>query len=113
MTSGPPGSRWSTRCSRSFPCCSPWPRGSSSAASGATSESRIVPQDPARRDAEALDAVDPLAGFRAEFVRADDDTTIYLNGNSLGRLPRRTAERLADVVAREWGAGLSGSWDDW
>jgi kynureninase len=37
---------------------------------------------------------------------------IYLDGNSLGPLPRATAGRLADVIAREWGDGLIRSWND-
>lgn len=62
--------------------------------------------------AAALDAADPLAGFRDRFVVADPDT-VYLDGNSLGRLPRETLARLQDVVAREWGGGLVGSWERW
>ena len=63
--------------------------------------------------AAALDAADPLAAFRDAFVR-DDPELIYLDGNSLGRLPRPTRERLATAVVRdEWGAGLIRSWTDW
>ena len=65
-----------------------------------------------RTDAEALDAADPLAGFRDEFVVADEGL-VYFDGNSLGRLPRRTADRLAAVVADGWGAGLVRSWSEW
>ncbi|MFC3581396.1 kynureninase [Sphingomonas hylomeconis] len=56
-----------------------------------------------------LDAADPLAAFRARFVLPDGQT--YLDGNSLGALPRATAARLADTVTREWGQGLIGSWN--
>ena len=66
--------------------------------------------DPAR--AAALDATDPLAGFRDRFV-ARDPELIYLDGNSLGPLPRATAERLARVVADEWGGELVRAWDHW
>ena len=66
--------------------------------------------DPAR--AVALDADDPLAGFRERFVIPDPDLC-YLDGNSLGRLPAATAERLAQVVTEEWGRGLIGSWERW
>ena len=38
---------------------------------------------------------------------------IYLDGNSLGRLPLATAERVAQVIRDEWGTGLIGSWDHW
>jgi kynureninase len=64
-----------------------------------------------RADAEALDAADPLAGFRERFVLGDPGT-IYLDGNSLGRLPHATRERLADLVA-EWGERLVTAWPDW
>jgi kynureninase len=65
-----------------------------------------------RTEAEGLDAADPLAGFRDEFVVADEGL-VYFDGNSLGRLPRRTAERLAAVVTDEWGTGLVRSWTEW
>jgi kynureninase len=60
--------------------------------------------------ADELDETDPLAAFRDRFVFADD--TIYADGNSLGRLPHATAERLAERVA-EWGARLVTGWHDW
>lgn len=65
-----------------------------------------------RTYAEQLDAADPLAGFRDRFVIADE-TLIYLDGNSLGRLPRATASRVAEAVRSEWGAGLVRSWGEW
>lgn len=65
-----------------------------------------------RADAEALDAADPLAGFRDRFV-IPDDGLVYLDGNSLGRLPKATVEALDRTVREEWGAGLVGSWDTW
>ena len=46
--------------------------------------------DLTRSAAEALDAADELAAFRARFVGTDDDApgrAIYLDGNSLGRMP--------------------------
>ena len=55
--------------------------------------------------ARALDAADPLSAFRERFVIADPEL-IYLDGNSLGRLPRATAGRLATVVEEEWGERL-------
>jgi len=66
--------------------------------------------DPAR--AAALDGADPLAGFRDRFVFRDPDL-VYLDGNSLGRLPRATARRLAQVVEEEWGGDLVRGWDHW
>jgi kynureninase len=65
-----------------------------------------------RAVAEELDTEDPLRGFRDEFVVADEDL-VYVDGNSLGRLPRRTVERLREVIADEWGAGLVRSWATW
>ena len=58
----------------------------------------------------ALDATDALARFRDEFALPDG--VIYLDGNSLGPLPRATAPRLAAVIADEWGRGLIRSWND-
>ena len=57
-----------------------------------------------------LDAEDELAQFREEFVLAEPDL-IYLDGNSLGRLPQKTAERLGATVANEWGRDLIRGWN--
>ncbi len=57
---------------------------------------------------DALDAADPLAGMRGLF--AIPEGIVYLDGNSLGPLPRATPARLAEVAAREWGDGLIRSW---
>jgi kynureninase len=59
-------------------------------------------------DVADLDAADPLAWFRDRFQLRDG--LIYLDGNSLGALPKATAGRLARVVAEEWGEGLITSW---
>lgn len=66
-----------------------------------------------RDDLVARDAADPLAPLRDRFDLPPG--LIYLDGNSLGALPRRTAERVADVIETEWGAGLVRSWNtrDW
>jgi kynureninase len=64
-----------------------------------------------RADAERLDAADPLAPFRERFV-IDDPETIYLDGNSLGRLPLATRERLTELTA-EWGSELVRGWHEW
>ncbi len=58
----------------------------------------------------ALDAADPLAAFRDRFALPEG--VIYLDGNSLGPLPRATPGRIAAVIAREWGEGLIRSWND-
>ena len=60
--------------------------------------------------ARLLDTRDELAGFREAFAIADPGL-IYLDGNSLGRLPRRTAERLATAVTEEWGRDLIRGWN--
>ena len=57
----------------------------------------------------ALDEADPLARFRDQFALPRD--TIYLDGNSLGALPRRTAARIGQVIAQEWGQDLIRSWN--
>ena len=64
------------------------------------------------RDPAALDAADPLAAFRDRFVFSDPGL-VYLDGNSLGRLPRATVERLAAVVGEDWGGELIRGWDHW
>ncbi|MDQ6848146.1 MAG: kynureninase [Candidatus Dormibacteraeota bacterium] len=58
----------------------------------------------------ARDDVDPLASIRQQFALPDG--LIYLDGNSLGALPVRTAPRLASVVDDQWGHGLVRSWLD-
>ncbi|HEY5032386.1 MAG TPA: aminotransferase class V-fold PLP-dependent enzyme [Actinomycetes bacterium] len=60
--------------------------------------------------AAALDAADPLAGLREEFLLPEGVT--YLDGNSLGALLRTVPARVQDVVRRQWGEGLIASWDD-
>ncbi len=50
------------------------------------------------------------APFRDRFV-IDDPHVVYLDGNSLGRLPKATVARLHKVVADEWGQALIGSWN--
>ncbi len=66
-----------------------------------------------RADALALDAGDPLAGWRDEFVIPDPEL-IYLDGNSLGRTPKRTVAALHRVID-DWAVDLISSWweHDW
>lgn len=64
----------------------------------------------ARDDLLALDREDPLAPFRDELVVPEG--VIYLDGNSLGALPKKTPERLREVVENEWGASLIRSWNE-
>jgi len=69
---------------------------------------------PTLDDVRAMDGADPLAGFRERFVigGGSDDPVAYLDGNSLGRLPRATAERMRQVVEHEWGIRLIRGWAD-
>jgi kynureninase len=66
----------------------------------------------AQLDPVVLDSADPLASFRDRFVFSDPGL-VYLDGNSLGRLPRATRGRLATIVEDEWGGELVRGWDHW
>lgn len=64
-------------------------------------------------DIQLLDRNDPLAVFRDRFSLPEG--VIYLDGNSLGALPRGVKGRMDDVVSNQWGEGLIRSWNthDW
>ncbi|MXO86200.1 kynureninase [Altererythrobacter aurantiacus] len=66
-----------------------------------------------RDEAKALDAADELAPFRERFHLPEG--IVYLDGNSLGALPKQTKKRLNSVICEEWGEGLIRSWNeaDW
>ncbi len=61
--------------------------------------------------AQSMDAQDPLASFRDAFVFAEPDL-VYVDGNSLGRLARCSAERIEEVVGEQWGRRLIRSWNE-
>jgi len=61
---------------------------------------------------QELDAKDELASFRAEFHVADE-SLCYLDGNSLGRLPKRTIEAVNSFLTDEWGRELVDGWSHW
>jgi len=61
--------------------------------------------------AQEMDAQDELASFRDEFVISNPDL-IYLDGNSLGRLPKRSIATLNKVIADQWGDRLIRSWNE-
>ncbi len=61
--------------------------------------------------AEQLDAADPLAKFRQRFVIADPGL-VYLDGNSLGRLPKTAANLAGQVVQEQWGKRLVRGWNE-
>ena len=65
-----------------------------------------------RTHAEALDAKDPLAAFRNEFV-IEDQTLSYLDGNSLGRMPIETIKVVDKYLRNEWGSKLVTGWSGW
>ena len=66
-----------------------------------------------RTDAMAMDDRDPLRALRDRFALPDG--VIYLDGNSLGALPKSTPDRLAHAIRHEWGERLIRSWNeaDW
>lgn len=61
----------------------------------------------------AMDAADPLRSVRERFTLPEG--LVYLDGNSLGALPRAAAARQAEVIREEWGRSLIRSWNthDW
>jgi kynureninase len=61
------------------------------------------------QDCRALDAQDPLRALRQQFTLPEG--VIYLDGNSLGVLPKTAAARVAEAVTAEWGQGLIRSWN--
>lgn len=63
-----------------------------------------------RAHCEALDAQDLLAHFRDKF--SIPPGTLYLDGNSLGVMPKGAMARATEVVEQEWGVGLIKSWND-
>jgi kynureninase len=62
-----------------------------------------------RDDCAALDRADPLAPLREQFHVPEG--LVYLDGNSLGPLPRTAPARVAEVMEQEWGQGLIRSWN--
>ena len=74
---------------------------------------RIDPEAAVQRGyAESLDANDPLSKFKSEFVIQDPDLC-YLDGNSLGRLPKKTIEQVNHFLLNEWGTELVDGWSHW
>ncbi|MET0234976.1 MAG: kynureninase [Kibdelosporangium sp.] len=64
-------------------------------------------------DVRALDAADELAVFRDRFLPIEDPGVVaYLDGNSLGRPPRATLDRLGHLVTQEWGTRMIRSWEE-
>jgi kynureninase len=65
-----------------------------------------------REYALALDASDPLAKYRELFVNNDPNQG-YLDGNSLGRLPKATIQAVNDFMVSEWGNEVVAGWSHW
>ena len=65
-----------------------------------------------RSFAEALDAADELAKYKQQFQISDPDLC-YLDGNSLGRLPKKTIEQVNHFLTEEWGKELVDGWSHW
>ena len=70
---------------------------------------RSTHSTPTREQFAALDAADRLAPLRQLFELPPE--VIYLDGNSLGALPRASADRVQRTVRDEWGRGLITSWN--
>src|SRR5215510_6378315 len=60
--------------------------------------------------AQYLDQQDPLASYRDQFVITDPNL-VYVDGNSLGRMPKASAARAKQVVDEEWGHDLIRGWN--
>ena len=69
------------------------------------------PDESGHDRARALDADNPLLGLRDTFV-VDDPDLLYLDGNSLGRLPAAAAQVVQDTAQRQWGSRLIRSWNE-
>jgi kynureninase len=66
-----------------------------------------------RARARELDAADPLAAYRDQFITpADHDVVAYLDGNSLGRPLAATAALMAEFIERQWAGRLIRGWTD-
>ena len=65
-----------------------------------------------RQYALDLDVTDPLAKYRDQFVNTDPKIC-YLDGNSLGRLPKKTVEVINNFLINEWGTKVVEGWADW
>jgi kynureninase len=65
-----------------------------------------------REYALELDRKDPLAHFKSQFV-IDDPEMCYLDGNSLGRLPKATITAINDFMTKEWGPEVVTGWSHW
>ena len=65
-----------------------------------------------REYALELDKNDPLAHFKSQFVVSDPEMC-YLDGNSLGRLPKSTITAITEFMNKEWGPEVVTGWSHW
>ena len=65
-----------------------------------------------REYALELDKNDPLAHFKSQFVVSDPEMC-YLDGNSLGRIPKATITAINDFMVKEWGPEVVTGWGHW
>ncbi len=75
----------------------------------------LSPFEPTIETARRLDEQDALAHFRDDYVFDDNNGALpflYMDGNSLGRLPCQTLARMDDAVRRQWGERLIRSWGE-
>jgi kynureninase len=78
-----------------------------------THDFRFLENPKLYEQAKRLDKVDPLAALKDEFLLPDK--MVYLDGNSLGPLPKKAKKRAIEVVEKQWGESLIASWNthDW
>ena len=63
-----------------------------------------------RKIALEKDSHDDLKNFKSKFLNNSNE--IYLDGNSLGKLPLKSIENLNEVINKQWGQNLIRSWND-
>lgn len=74
---------------------------------------KLFDGDPTKPETiKSLDLEDPLRDYPAKFYRPDPELC-YLDGNSLGRPPKETIERIGNFLTEEWGSKLVDGWADW
>lgn len=71
----------------------------------------MIPLKELFEEARVLDSQDSLAAFRQDFF-IPDSPVIYLDGNSLGRLPEKTRTRIMEEIDFRWGTRLIRSWNE-
>ena len=59
-----------------------------------------------------MDELDPLNNYKEMFFNGNE-TQLYLDGNSLGRLPKKSIEKVNKVILEDWGTSLVQGWEKW